>query len=160
MLSCNYFIFFSLWNSLICEHTYLAKAAVSLLYECLELLTFATNLPATEDLQEVKFRSMVDSKFEQDSFARRFEVGKQITVNVLHGIIVYYTVEKAFLMVQFTENVKKLSCQTQLSLSCVFCHLVGSLQDSSSHVTTRAQYCLRSLKKSAVVVTIEIKHNK
>lgn len=63
-------------------------------------------------------------------------------------------VEKAFLIVQFTEDVKKLSMQTQLSLSLVFCHLVGSLQDSSSHVATRAQYCLRSLKKSAIVVNI------
>lgn len=125
----------NLWNSLICEYTYLAKAAVSLLCECLEFLAIPADVHGKDvDLQQLKFRSMVDSKFEQDSHTKRFEV-----------------VEKAFLIVQFTENVKKLSAQTQLSLSCVFCHLVGSLQDSSSHVATRAQYCLRSLKQSAIL---------
>ena len=62
--------FFSLWNSLICEYTYLAKAAVSLLCECLEFLVIPNM-----DLQQIKFRSMVDSKFEQDSYTKRFEVG-------------------------------------------------------------------------------------
>jgi len=54
-------------------------------------------------------------------------------------------------MVQFLED-DKLSVQTHLSLSCVFCHLVGSLQDSFSYVATRAEYCLRALKPSAIEV--------
>lgn len=67
---------FSLWNSLICEYTYLAKAAVALLHDCLEFLAIPVDVQAKEtDLQQIKFRSMVDSKFEQDSYTKRFEVG-------------------------------------------------------------------------------------
>lgn len=67
---------FSLWDSLICEHTYLAQAAVILLCDCLEFLAIPADVRAKEmDLQQKKFRSMVDSKFAQDSYAKRFEVG-------------------------------------------------------------------------------------
>ena len=143
----------SLWSSLVCESSYLAKAAVNLLVICLELLAVPTDEQAKEaDLQQSMFRSMVDSKFEQDSYTKRFEVG------MFCGLLcsLFYSsiriVEKAFLMVQFMEDVKKLTVQTHLSLSCVFCHLVGSLQDSSSYVATRAEYCLRALRPSAIEV--------
>ena len=69
-------VLFSLWDSLICEYTYLAKAAVTLLCDCLEFLVIPVDVQAKEmDLQQTKFRSMVDSKFEQDSHTKRFEVG-------------------------------------------------------------------------------------
>lgn len=66
---------------MICEYTYLAKAAVSLLSECLEFLAIPADIRAKDmDLQQIKFRSMVDSKFEQDSYTKRFEVGMLILI--------------------------------------------------------------------------------
>jgi len=60
-----------------CESSYLAKAAVTLLVICLELLAMSTDEQAKEtDLQQKIFRSMVDNKFEQDSYTKRFEVGR------------------------------------------------------------------------------------
>jgi len=138
---------------LVCESSYLAKAAANLLVICLELLAVPTDEQGKDaDLQQSMFRSMVDSKFEQDSYTKRFEVGMfcELPGSPLYCNI--HIVEKAFLMIQFMEDVKKLTIQTHLSLSCVFCHLVGSLQDSSSYVATRAEYCLRALRPSAIEV--------
>lgn len=75
---------FSLWSSLVCEYAYLAKAAVALLCDCLEFLAIPADVQAKDmDLQQTKFRSIVDSKFEQDSHTKRFEVGMHLCMCAL-----------------------------------------------------------------------------